>query len=70
MSETAWRKVEDELPEMNATVLGACKYRGKWEIIEVYRVSYNDKPMFDSPHDAGMYPPVSHWMPVPKPPED
>ena len=64
-----WRKVEDELPEIGVSVLGACKEGGEWYIIEVSRGNTSDKQyMFDNPHDAGMYPEISHWMPFPKPP--
>ena len=70
MSEMTWRKIEDELPDINVEVLGACKENGEWYVIEVCYTG-SDKPYtFDNPHDAGMYPEISHWMPMPKPPED
>ncbi len=68
---TPWHKVEDELPEEGVEVLGAAKWQGEWYIVAVLYTGSSDKRyMFDNPHDAGMYPEISHWMPMPEPPKE
>ncbi len=65
-----WISIDTALPEKEDEVLGGWRERdGQW-LCEVVTFHGGNAPKywFDSCSDAGMFPPVSHWMPLPEPP--
>lgn len=65
-----WISVEDRLPEPNTNVLIYVFFHNQWQIVKGW-LSYCDKKFHISNSD---YPsltdiPVTHWMPLPEPPE-
>lgn len=62
-----WISVKNRLPEKDTAVL--CYYDGYLDVMEYWYDEDNGKPVFYNPPS----PPsenVTHWMPLPKPPED
>lgn len=65
-----WISVEERLPEPNTNVLIYVFFHNQWQIVKGW-LSYCDKKFHISNSD---YPsltdiPVTHWMPLPEPPE-
>ena len=63
----------DVLPRERGTVLGGwwSENSDEWqcEVVIFYGAERDRDYWFDSLSDPGMWPPVSHWMPLPDPPE-
>lgn len=71
MTKSTWVSVDDKLPSKGSRVLGGWRERdGSWacEVVDFYGPDAQRCYWFDSANDAGMYPPVSHWMPLPEAP--
>ena len=67
-----WVSVDDRLPEEGEYVLCVLKgfnYGGKIQVCKfVPADKFKDKPYFE--HFRNGFPSVTHWMPLPEPPEE
>ena len=67
-----WIPIETRVPNKEDYVLGGWwdeRSPDTWFSLVVIYYGDNDEYNFDSVVDAGLFPPVSHWMPLPEPPE-
>jgi len=61
-----WIPVEDSMPEDHEWVLVACRIGDRYDVGIAVAVAKQVRLGFDSPE---MVPRVTHWQPMPEPPE-
>lgn len=65
---TEWISVKDRLPEPDVNVLARCFYHECWQTFVCHVSKRNPGKWYTGV--AGQWVPVTHWMPLPEPPEE
>ena len=63
-----WISVKDMLPEADVAVLARCFYRESWRALVCYMSKRNAGKWYTNVAGQGVQ--VTHWMPLPEPPEE
>ena len=72
MNDNEWISVKDRLPELGKPVLVFDRYEGRRTngSIRQVRRNKNSQDNFSMDPDYKLEPRYTHWMPMPKPPEE
>ena len=63
-----WISVKDRMPEPGVNVLARCFYHERWQMFVCYVSKRNLGNWYTGV--AGQWAQVTHWMPLPEPPEE